>query len=111
MSNGVKKRDLGITGLVVVLTQALSQFSSTDKLAKDIEDFKHEFKVSLLEREEYFVRKSDLQPLIIKLDQVSEKLSGLASKVNSLKRDLQDVSFLEELDPVCRGENGLRSAL
>lgn len=81
----IKKRDLGIAGAIVVLAELLSNFQSSQNVATEIVKFREEFAASNLEREQFFVRKSELGNLSIKLDKANDQLTKLNDQVVSLR--------------------------
>jgi|SRR6478672_1740524 len=96
MSNSIppkgklKRKDLGIAASVVVVTQLLSGINSNQNTAQNMEKFKDEFHKSMIEREQYFVRKADIAPVNKKLDDVNEQLIRLTEQVASLKHAVRD---------------------
>jgi hypothetical protein len=85
----IKRRDVGIAGLVIVLAEIASNFQSSSNVASEIVKFKEEFQASKVEREIYFVRKTELEALSNKLEKLTDQLSILNNQVVSLRTFLK----------------------
>lgn len=102
----LKKRDLGVAGLAVVLIQALSSYqasqSVTDELRRELQELK-------LNQEQYFVRKTEMAQFGSKMDKVFHQLGKLEQQVSSLKSAIKnsEISLEEvnECDPIVVSEN------
>lgn len=80
----VKRRDMGIAGFVVVVSQLASSFQSSQNVATEIVKFREEFHKSLLDREEFFVRKTEITNLISRLDEMNDHMIKLTEQVRTL---------------------------
>ncbi len=80
----LKKKDLGIAGLALVLSQFGSSLQGTDRISREISQFKDEFHQSILEREQFFVRKTDLLALNGRFDRLDAKLDALTLRVSKI---------------------------
>lgn len=94
----VGRRDLGIVAVVIIMSQLTSSLHSTQDVSSEIGKFKDEFRQSLLDRETYFVRKSDISSLASKIDQLNEHLLKLSQKVQFIQNDLKDYSYIDFKD-------------
>lgn len=86
----IRRKDFGIAGALIVLSQLLSSFQSSQNVSKEIEKVKDDFNESLIEREEFFVRKTDIVAMTSKLDQMNEQLIKVNEQLNSLKSYVKD---------------------
>lgn len=73
----IKRRDMGIAGAIIILAQVLSSTQSAQNLSKEIAELKRDIEASNLEREQYFVRKTEIFSLTRKLDRVSDQVTSL----------------------------------
>lgn len=90
VKNPIKRRDMGIAGALIVISQFISSFQSSQSVSSEISKFKEDFNQLKVDREQYFVRKTDLAPVLTKLDSLNEQLVKLNEKVASLKRVVRD---------------------
>lgn len=81
----IGRKDLSLAGALIVLSQVFSSVQSSQNISTELSHFKDEFRESLLEREKYFVRKSDLQSLLVKLDSMNEQLTKVNEQLNNLR--------------------------
>ena len=82
------KKDLSILGaLFIVASQIYSSIQSSDKITKEIEKFRSEFNQSVVERNEFFARKSDLASITRKIDLLGVQMTLMDSQVRGLKID------------------------
>lgn len=86
----LKKRDMGIAGALIVLTQVLTNFHSSETVTDRIEELQKEFRQSLVDREQYFVRKIEIRDLSSKIEKVNGELIQIKNQVTSLKALLKD---------------------
>jgi predicted translin family RNA/ssDNA-binding protein len=88
MSNEpVKRGEIGIAGALIILSQAITSFQSTQSISKDMQELHNELEMSKREMIE-FVRKSDFISLSIKSDKISDQLKNLKIDLNELKKRL-----------------------
>jgi hypothetical protein len=86
----IKRRDIGVAGAAIVVAEVLSNFQSSQNVASEIQKFKEEFQASKVEREQFFVRKAEVEKISTKLDQVSDQITQLNTQVVSLKSFLKN---------------------
>jgi len=86
----IKRRHIGFAGAAIVLAEALSNFKSSEKVSNEILKFKEDFQASKVEREQYFVRKEELNKLSQKMDKVNDQLVELHTQVASLRSYLKN---------------------
>lgn len=91
MEQGIKRKDMGIAGALIVVIQGITALQSTNSVSADIEALRKEIQQSAIERERFFVRKTDLLVL-------TQKIDDLADKVTDLKSHLED-SYSMECEP------------
>jgi len=89
----VKGRDIGIAGAVIILSQLTTNFSSSKSITDKIESLANDIQTMKIEREEFFVRKSDLIPITERLDRLNEQLQAIQVKLNYLKAFVKDYSL------------------
>ena len=85
----IKRRDVGIAGALIVLAQLFSDFKASHNVSSEILKFREEFQSSKLEREQFFVRKSELDSLGHKLEKINDQLFQLSQQVVSLRTFLK----------------------
>lgn len=86
----VKKRDMGIGAFVIVASQLVTTFTSSDKLARELDELKKDV-ASLREDNEEFASRSDLKRLNAKLDAMRVDIKGI-------KRHIRTIQDLAQLD-------------
>ncbi len=90
---------MGIAGAIIVLSQAVTSLQSSHSITDRIEQIKETIAVAKIEREQYFVRKTELATVMVKIDKMSENVSALKEQVSGLRRQIdkqaKDRSFLE----------------
>ncbi len=84
-ASGVKKRDMGLAGAIIVISQLISNVQSSNKVSDEIIKFKDEYHQSQVDLEKFFVRKSELSKVVKKLDKMDDRLSQMNQKIESLK--------------------------
>lgn len=90
-----KRSDIGIAGTVLLVTQVIASQQSTQTVSKQIEELRQEIQKSIVDREEYFVRKTELNS---RLDGINLQLQKIQEQVDSMKHmvdeyALDDFSF------------------
>lgn len=86
----IKRREVGIAGAVIVIAQFISTFQSSQSVTNEIAKLREEFQQLRIDREQYFSRKTDLIPILTKLDKMNEKLIELNEKLASLKDEVRE---------------------
>lgn len=81
----LKRTDLGIGGSLIVLAQIISSVHHSNHLSYEIKQFKEEFRLSIDERNTFFVRKSDVLSMQTKIDEINNQLVGLKKDLKWLK--------------------------
>lgn len=88
-----RPKDVTIVGAVMVVAQAISGAQTSVTVQHKLEDLALQFQESQLEREKYFVRKSDVALLAEKIDQLKNQISSLNQKMSGYKESrLEDLS-------------------
>ena len=90
------KKELGISSLVVIIAQVISTFQGTGSVQNEIKELKKEIHESSIERERFFVRKSDIEPMKVKIDSVHLELSDINRKITRLAGKFKKQS---DIDP------------
>ncbi len=93
----IRRKDVGIAGAVIVLSQLLSSFQSSQTVTTQMGHLQEEFQQLKVDRELYFVRKADIVPLTEKLDKLNDKLISINENVSVIKRFLKDNKFYDEV--------------
>lgn len=94
-----RRRDVGIAASIVMLVQLYSSHQSFQNVAAEVEKLKDEFRQSSVENEKYFVHKSDVDKMALKIDQIDAKLNTINNEVVSLKSIIKDDrAALDETD-------------
>lgn len=95
----VRPKDFSLTGaILIVASQLFSSFKSSENISQEIEKFRHEFQQSLIDRETYFVRKTELTSIGKKIDVLNSKMIKLTEQINSLKSEYYSSS--DDEDPI-----------
>lgn len=98
-----KRRDIGITGALVVVIQALASYSSSNSISTQVESLREQVIQAKLEREEFFVRKtemkSEMKYLSAKMDKLSDQIAIIHNKIEENYSSLDD---LDELTETCQ---------
>lgn len=81
----LKRRDLGIAGAIIALSQLIGSFQNAHSVTSEIAKFKEEFQQSQIDREEFFVRKTDVAALSDKMDKMNENLVRMNEQIKVLK--------------------------
>lgn len=82
------RKELGIAGSLVVITQIMTSVGSSQALSDKIDKLNYDIHLLRVEREQYFVRKSDIHQLSSKIDQLSDDVVRVKEQINSLKRHI-----------------------
>lgn len=93
-----RRRDMGVVGVVIMLSQVLSGLQSSQSVTTEIQKFKEEFQQSQIDREKYFVRKSDVASISDKIDSMNDKLIRITEQMK-LMRDHYSAASLP-IEPV-----------
>lgn len=101
----LKRRDVGLAGAIIILSQFLSGLQSSNKVSDEIIKFKDEYHQSQVDLEKFFVRKSELSKVVKKLDKMNDQLVQMNEKIESMKE--HEFSLNEE-DEVCARKTTLR---
>ncbi len=89
----IRKTDMSLPGaLLIVVSQLFSSFQSSDNISKEIEKFRNEFQQSIVDRETFFVRKTELSTIIGKIDQLNSKLIKMSEQIKNLKKEYYSLS-------------------
>lgn len=87
------KRGATVATVIVLLSQFITSLHTSDSLQVQMSRFREELAQSILERERFFVRKSDVADVMTKLDKMNSQLIKLNNQVNSLKTFVQDYAW------------------
>lgn len=90
----LRRRDMGLTGAIIVLAQVLSSFQANRNLSQDIEDLKSQIHQAKEDRQKYFVKKEEFQAVVITLDKMADQLDDINKEIKSIKDDY--VSYAAE---------------
>lgn len=89
MEHGVSKRDLGVVGIVIALIQLGIGLASSQNVNHEFSKSREDFNQLRLEREQFFVRKSEFESMSNKMDQIKTQMEALNLQVYSLKTFLK----------------------
>jgi septal ring factor EnvC (AmiA/AmiB activator) len=92
------RRHIGIASALIVLSQAITSFQSTDTISKQVREIQSDLAASKVEREEYFVRKTELAALLTKMDSLSSEVSRVKEKLSAIQSKKDQNYSLEECD-------------
>lgn len=81
----VKRKELGLAGAVLLISQLVGSYQASQNVSAELVNFRADLQKNTIEREQYFVRKTDVIPVIDKLDKLSDKLAAIDLKLTSLK--------------------------
>jgi hypothetical protein len=88
MGEKISRTKFGFPGaLIIVVSQLFSSFKSSENISKEIEGFRAEFQQSLVDREIYFVRKTELVGIDSKIDRLNEKILRIGEQIRTIKTD------------------------
>lgn len=91
-----KSKDFSLPGaILIVISQVFSSFQSSDQISKEIEKFRDDFQQSLVDREKYFVRKTELSEMFSKIDRLNVQMIKMNEQIKTLKSQYQ--SFLDDV--------------
>lgn len=83
------KNNLGVPGaILIVISQLISGYQSSNQISQEIVKFREEFQQSLVDREKYFVRKTELGELGHKIDGLNSKIIKMGEQIKALKGEL-----------------------
>lgn len=97
----VQKKDLGMVGLVLLITQIVTDHSSGDRierLSHEISAFKDDFHKSLLEREISFAKKTDILEVTRRLEHIDMKIDRIAEKQSRKKIEKASLTLDDAFD-------------
>ncbi len=77
----LKRRDISLTGAIILISQALTSFHSSHRLSKEMEAFKASFLQLKIDQEKFFVKKEELKTVVTKLDSVKKELTELNEQI------------------------------
>jgi hypothetical protein len=100
MTPTIKRRDMGIAGAIIVLSQAVTSLQSSHSISGQVEELKTQLETSKIEREQYFVRKTELVTVVAKIDKLSDQVSDLKNNFSRFQIEMQDKYSLQECDPL-----------
>lgn len=100
MTPNIKRRDMGIAGAIIVLSQALTSLQSSHSISGQVEELKNQLQTSKMETEQYFVRKTELVTVVAKIDKLSDQVSDLKNQFSKFQMHMEDKYSLEECDPL-----------
>jgi chromosome segregation ATPase len=83
----LKRKDMGLASVIIVLTQIISTFNSSQKNATDFKELKASFDDLHNYREKFLVKKDDLKSLTTKLDRLHSQFVKLNKEIKSIKND------------------------
>lgn len=96
IKGAVKRRDFGIAGFMIVVSQLLSTLKSSQDISHDLARFKDDLEKSVLEREQFFVRKTEIASVSNKLDLVNEQLIRMNEQLKFLKNVVKQEYSMNE---------------
>jgi predicted RNase H-like nuclease (RuvC/YqgF family) len=80
-----KKPDLTFAGAALIIaSQVLSALGSSGQISKEIREFREEFQESIVERDTYFARKTEITKLSQKIDELNLQISRLGKQLKSI---------------------------
>lgn len=83
-----KGTDFSLPGaILIVVSQLFASFQSSDQISKEIEKFRKDFQQSLIDRETYFVRKTELSLIGKKIDGLNSRVIRMSEQINTLKNE------------------------
>lgn len=94
------KKKLGVAGAIIVATQGITSVYSAKTLSDRVDDMKAAMVAGRLEREQYFVRKTEFDALVVKLDKLSDQVTGVREQIAGLRGQIEDKYSLDECDPL-----------
>lgn len=81
----IKRLDFGIAGAFIIASQIGTSLQSSKSISLEISKVKEELERSVTDREQYFVRKTDVASIISKIEDMNDQLIRLNEQVTSLK--------------------------
>lgn len=98
MNASAHRKDIGIAGLIVIATQGLTTYKTNDHITQQVDELRAQIGQSSLDREQYFLRKTDFQSMSQKIDKLSESVAKMEEKLSSISGRIADNFSLEECD-------------
>jgi hypothetical protein len=100
-----KNKDYSLPGaILIVISQLFSSFQSSDQISKEIDKFRNEFQQSLVDRETFFVRKTELADISRKIDKINNQLGRMTEQIKTLKSVYSYFDNTDETIIGCRSQ-------
>jgi len=96
--NSVKRRDIGIAGALIILSQAITSSQSSNSITNQIDELRNQLIQLKVDREQYFVRKDELKKVINKLDKMQVDIATINEQIKWLRHMAElDTRYDEEV--------------
>lgn len=79
----LKRWELGIAGSILVLSQTISHYQLSNSIQDDLNELKQSVQQSQVDRETYFVRKSELSVISTKIDKLTDQVTSLRAFIKT----------------------------
>lgn len=83
----LKKRDLGLAGIVVVICQTLTNYHSSGNVSDQVRELRLDLEDLRMHQEKHFVRKEEIKSLELKLDDLKSQVIKLNGQIDKLSKD------------------------
>jgi hypothetical protein len=81
-------KDYSLPGAVmIVVSQVISSFQSSENIKGEIEKFRKEVQQMVIDRETYFVRKTELALISNKIDRLNEKMGRVSEQIKNMRSE------------------------
>jgi hypothetical protein len=90
----IKRREMGLTGAIIVLAQVASTFQSNKDLSEEIKSIRNDFKAAEIRQDTTFVRKTEIESLRNQLDKNLTKVNKSLIHVQKELKNLQELTTL-----------------
>jgi hypothetical protein len=87
----LKKRDMGIASILIVVSQLASTFQTSKGISDDIRDLRAEIASVRKDHEKYFVKKEELGTVVVTLNRMTKELV----RINQQIKTLRDTAYID----------------
>lgn len=96
-----RRRDMGIAGAVVILSQVLTNYQSTNTVATEIRELKDAIQDIRKEQRTTFARKEQLKSLETSMDEVKSELQEIKKQIRRLSNQYAEAELEDDFGDVC----------
>ncbi len=98
----VKRRDMGIAGILVVLSQILSSAQSQFSTSSEFKELRASFERLRNEQDQFFVRREEFKQVVSKLDKMSVDITEINDQIKIMRDNASASLDLEDGEDYCQ---------